>query len=72
MCCGKNHFTITSYSDLKVVLSKCHWLTFKPCLLEMVVYDDVTGINYLAILSILTGYQNNETYSRFHLKLITG
>lgn len=45
---------------------------FKPCLLEMVVCDDVTGINYLAILSILTGYQNNETYGRFHLKLITG
>lgn len=44
--------------------------TFKPCPLEMVECDDVLGANYLAVLSILTDYQNNENYGRFHLKLI--
>lgn len=45
---------------------------FKPCLLEIVVCDDVTGINYLAILFVLTDCQNHESYGRFHLKLIAG
>lgn len=45
---------------------------FKPCLLEMGVCGDVTGVNYLAILSILIDYQNHESYGRFHLKLIAG